>query len=245
MKGVDEELKDQFESSFLQTVDSKAADALAILERDDPAYKWNSNERSAWTRFILALMFRMPEDVQDMKALTALYMTRTDDDVEALYAAKRTEKHAKTFAEYLKQEPHLLDNISFEFIGGLMNLERVGRDINNFNWHTLRTLDAEFELLTSDRPLLIDPVIGDPNARILLPIGPRRIFVGMRQGELRPRNEKDQNEITFRLNKAVVEGAVRYVYGTDDRQLRFVQNRMGISPEERSTSRLLRSQRGN
>jgi hypothetical protein len=68
MKGLKDELKDQFEALFLSPVDSKAADALSIMEKDDSAHIWNSEERSAWTRFLLSLLMRMPEDIRDLKA---------------------------------------------------------------------------------------------------------------------------------------------------------------------------------
>lgn len=40
-------------------------------------------------------------------------------------------------------------------------------------------------------------------------------------------------ELAVECNSHIVEPAVKYVYGTDDRQLRFVQNRFGRTPQPR------------
>jgi hypothetical protein len=47
----------------MQKVDSLAADAHKKLLRN-PSTPWSSDMRSAWTRFIVSLLFRNPEAIE-------------------------------------------------------------------------------------------------------------------------------------------------------------------------------------
>src|SRR6266702_584623 len=52
----------RIEQGFMQRVDSLAAQALAMLENDESRITPNSKLRSAWSRFIMSLLMRTPED---------------------------------------------------------------------------------------------------------------------------------------------------------------------------------------
>jgi hypothetical protein len=242
LKGLPGELRDQFERLLLKEVDTKAADALVKLEQDVASQHWSADERSAWTRFLLALMFRMPEDVADLKAYSKIIMTKSEPEFDVKYAALRQKDDPDSWAEWLKEkDPHLVENQALRLSQYLMNHERIGKDINNFRWYTIRTLQSDYELVTSDRPLVITGM-GENNSVIYLPIGPRRIFAAVREGGIKELSANEQTAIAKSVNISSVEGAVKYVYGTDDRQLRFIQNRMGKNQKSRWASRLLQKE---
>lgn len=240
MRGLPNELKDQFEKLFLQPVDTKASDALAILESDGISHKWRSEERNAWTRFILSLMLRMPEDIENLKAISVSYLNRSDPATEARYAEVRKQNDPDTFGEWLaKNDPHVAANAGFRIALKLMDHEKIGEDISNMEWHSITTQGANHELLTSDRPLVMTTNFGINDAFLLIPIGPRRLFLATRQKSAKKLIEQsDVDALTTKVNTHVVEAANKYVYGTDDSQLRFVQNRMGTKPIERLAARL-------
>ena len=62
----------------------------------------------------------------------------------------------------------------------------------------------------------------------MLPVGPRHVFVAVNTAEmedvLRLRSPAD---FARALNDQTVRSAHTYVYGSDDGQLRFVDNRLG------------------
>jgi Protein of unknown function (DUF4238) len=106
-------------------------------------------------------------------------------------------------------------------------------------WNTRKTLDAEFEFLTSDRPVLMTASISETNAYILLPIGPRRLFVAVKdQPTMNLLQNKRQDDLVRAVNRQVVAHAVKYAYGTDAAQLRFVQNHLSTVKFEPLFSRL-------
>jgi hypothetical protein len=156
--------------------------------------------------------------------------------MEARYAAARKPEDPPTFLGWLhRNEPNLADNAALQMGKVLMDHDRIGADINNFKWSTITTHGARFDLLTSDRPIVMPLSLGRKDAFILMPIGPRRAFLATRQ----PRSF-DANDLTMRLNRAVVGAAIKYVYGTDEKQRSFIQKRFGSSPVERVLARLRR-----
>ena len=66
------------------------------------------------------------------------------------------------------------------------------------------------------------------NAHIVLPISPTTIFIAAKERKtfdyIRALRSDD---LVRSVNNKVAEQAVKYVYGTDDSQLRFVKNRLG------------------
>ena len=233
MRGLSPSLIDQFESLFLSPVDSKAADALSILEQNDPPHVWTSDERSAWTRFILTLVMRMPSDVADLKQIVADDWSKPDANIEEQYRQMKSDTDPPTIREWLAaNDPNFVENSSFQIALSLMDHASIGRDINNFIWQVRNTVGARYELLTSDRPVVHTESLGGANAALVVPIGPRRAFIATRTKELTAEFRRlEVNELTSMVNEEVVQGANRYVLGSNDRQLRYVQNRLGTAPK--------------
>jgi hypothetical protein len=59
-----------------------------------------------------------------------------------------------------------------------------------------------------------------------MPISPDRIFVAVHSEAMARAIDKQAN-LVERLNDRIVRQARRYVYGTNDAQLRFVERRLG------------------
>lgn len=237
MQGLPGPLQDQFERLFLSPVDSKAAEALNMMERGE--MNWTADLRSGWTRFILTLLLRMPEDVADMKALAQWHFFH-DEDVEKRYRSLRRESDPDTWAMWVeKRDPHLVGNAAFRIAQKLMDHEKIGTDINHFSWSLVKTDHCRFELLTSDRPVTMSSNLSLPDAFILLPIGPRRLFLACR--EPFSVDSKRVEKLATLSNKHVVDGAVSYVYATTSAARRYVEKNMGSQPVERIVARLRRN----
>lgn len=106
---------------------------------------------------------------------------------------------------------------------------RVLDAISNMKWFLVRTNNLRFPLLTSDRPIVMTNGIGLPHSHMIMPVSPRHIFVAASSdAEIAKLKQfwKD-GMMTTALNDFVVRQARKYVYGTDDSQLRFVANRLG------------------
>ncbi|UYQ73553.1 DUF4238 domain-containing protein [Pelagibacterium flavum] len=121
----------------------------------------------------------------------------------------------------------------------LIDGKGVGEKMNALTWAVIDTTGAEHELLTSDRPIIRTNGLMAENGHLALPIGPRKLFLAAKDVETVDRiSSIPTAELVTEANRQVVEFAVRFVYGTDDRQLRFVQNRMATKEQPRIVSGL-------
>jgi hypothetical protein len=67
-----------------------------------------------------------------------------------------------------------------------------------------------------------------PDAHIAIPLSPKLLFLATKNDETRRAiASMSDDQIVGTVNHKVSEQAIRYVYGIDDRQLRFVANRLG------------------
>ncbi len=97
-------------------------------------------------------------------------------------------------------------------------------------WMVLTDPKPRFQLLTSDRPLLVTNGIGHPNGQIILPISPFHIFVATNnvQTENHIRTVWNTRQAIPQVNHRVSCQSRKYVYGSDDLQLSFVSKRLGL-----------------
>ena len=181
-----------------------------MMERGEPA--WTTDLRSAWTRFILTLLLRMPEDVIALKGLAESYLIH-GDDIEIKYRQLRSNDDPTSWTKWLETNaPNVIESAKFRIARSLMNHEKIGTDINNLTWSLVNTNQCRFEMLTSDRPVTMSSNMALEDAFILVPVGPRRFFLACRKGP--SIDAKMAESVVTNSNKYVVTRAVKFVYGT-------------------------------
>jgi hypothetical protein len=98
----------------------------------------------------------------------------------------------------------------------------------SFKWRTATVHSAKYPLLTSDRPVIMTNGLVRPDAHIVLPISPRHLFIATKNEEtFQAISSMPTEQLAKAVNNQVAQQAHKFVYGTDDRQLRFVANRLG------------------
>jgi hypothetical protein len=111
----------------------------------------------------------------------------------------------------------------------ILDSKDVGTELNRMFWGVIQFHRLRHPLLTSDRPLIMTNGIKHSHGHIILPISPDRIFFAARSQKVGSEIDRlckiETTSVGF--NDRIVSQARRYVYGTDDRQLRFVSNRFG------------------
>jgi hypothetical protein len=170
------ELADILEHRFFKTVDNDAAMTLEMLNRDYVDF----TNRSDWSRFIMSQMNRSPEGIQRIGQIVADGFAR---DLENLirenYDELRTENDLPTFEEFrFTTNQADIDRTHLLVLSRVMNSQLVGTFLNRMRWPVIRTLRSNYPLLTSDRPLVMTNGLNRPEAHLLLPISPVRIFAG-------------------------------------------------------------------
>jgi hypothetical protein len=227
--GLPREEEQYLEDVFYKVADDDAARALRILLAPPP-WTMTLKERSGWSRFIISLMLRNPEAVEKHTKVAVELFRESVPRIEELYEKKRRPEDPLTYAEYAQiHGPNPEGRTIVRILQGLVDNEELGRKLNSMRWMVLSERDPPYQLLTSDRPLLVTNGIGRPEGHIIMPISPFHIFVATT-------NEQTENEIRElwrrrvaipQINDRVACQSRKYVYGADDSQLLFVSKRLG------------------
>jgi hypothetical protein len=229
MPGLPPEKAQQIEQGFMQLLDSQAAEALSALENDDPRMKTDSRLRSAWSRFIMSLLLRAPNDIAALKAGVMEEWLRAIPDLEAQYAAKRSPEDPATFAEYfMSRSPDEVARWAISLAPKLMDHSGIVALLNNMRWLVVRIASETGEFITSDRPVVMSWTLTEEHAYLFLPIGPKTLFIAVNDKEtqriVEARDPAERVEVT---NQFVAGRAIKYVYALSDAPLEFVRQHMG------------------
>ena len=105
-----------------------------------------------------------------------------------------------------------------------MDHSGIGQIINNMRWKVLDFAGCGVPLVTSDRSVWMTATLAEPDAFIMMPLGPTRLFVATRETEtmlrIAAQNRRQQAE---NLNKTYVCHAVKFVFGVDGKTKDLVQ----------------------
>jgi hypothetical protein len=236
LRGFPETLAHQIEEGFFKPADNAAHDAMVQLESGGVEGRWTAARRSAWTRFILSLLMRAPEDIDHIRSYWGRYMTEASPNEEAHYAQIREADDPATFAEYLAS-PAAGERVEagmFELLIKMVDNANIGPVINGLHWSVIDIPRSHFQFLTSDRAVYRPFGLGHDDAQIALPIGPYRLFVAARDPSLaRKIRSQPPAALAKFMNTQTVYSAVRYVFGCSTAQITFVQNYFGSFPQPR------------
>jgi Protein of unknown function (DUF4238) len=216
------------EEVFFQIADDGAARVLKKFLR--PPCTLNTKQRSAWSRFIMALMVRNPECLEKYKKVAVEIFQDSLPSIEAAYAKDRKPTDPPTYAEYANLHgPNPAARTIVRVVQHLADNPDLGLQLNRMRWTVLHNPNLKTELLTSDRPWLTTNGIGPPKGELLIPISPFHLFVATNnwETEMKVRAVWDAGEAVEAVNDRVASQARKYVYGTDDKQFEFVSTRLG------------------
>jgi len=212
------------EKQFMQTVDSGAAEAMtALLKQAEPV---GDNEPDwmriiYWARFIYSLSLRNPEQIRVVQ--------RSLDEGSFSVTAASQEEIKRANETKSKIRVRKIAAPAQFWLPNLINSEPAIRAIaDNMMWFTYHVGAAKHSVLTSDRPVIMSKGLDGPNAHLVMPISPAAIFFAVRdERSLERIKAMDTDELVARVNTGVALQAIKYVYGVDDSQLRFVEKRLG------------------
>jgi hypothetical protein len=228
------------EDVFFQIADDAAAQALRIL-LTPPPWSFTTRVRSGWSRFIMSLMVRTPESLQKYKEAAAIIFKEALPRIEESYAKERGPDDPLTDAEYAQcHGPNPAGRTIVRVVQELADNKELGRRINSMRWMVLSEPNPRFELLTSDRPMLVTNGIGPPNAELIMPISPFHVFVATNNIETENKIRAvwlNKQAIPI-INERVASQSRKYVWGTDDKQLAFVAKRLGLAYQADPTESL-------
>ena len=225
VEGLPDDVAHEMESEFLSPVDSRAAQALIAMQADK---EFSTAQRLAWASFVATLLSRMPEDIDLVKKIIRELAQTILPGFQPIFERLRPENETRTFQQMTDELVGRSNQRAINFARRIMSNDRLIRGIAAMEWSILTFQSAKFEFLTSDRPVIYTNVLGNDQSHIVLPVGPRRLFIAAKDRKLIDRiRGAGEDALVIATNTHVVGAANKYVYGSNDSQLRFIQNRMG------------------
>ena len=210
---------DIVERKLLQATDDWASRALRLLLNNNIG-SLDANLRSGWARFVISLMRRTPEAVKDLADKLRTSLSEIEE-LRALPGDPNKEEREQMLQGFVEQRQALL-------LQDLLNSELVGGRLINMRWSVVRFERCKHPLLTSDRPFVMTNGIGHADSHIAVPISPNQCFVASANMEVeRQLRAIPGDRFMLILNDKMVRQSRKFVYGIDDKQLRFVTNRFG------------------
>jgi hypothetical protein len=189
---------------------------------------WTTDTRSAWSRFIISLMLRNPEYVARLGAEVVGFFDPTSDELNSKYRKIKRPQDPDTYEEYITKNGHPAGLTSAIAMQTIIDSPRMGGYLNQMRWSVVTFKNPKHALLTSDRPIIMTNGITKSRDHLALPICPLSLFVATNTIESESIIRSiDPRDLMQQINERVASQARRYVYGTDDSQLRFVANRLG------------------
>ncbi len=240
MEGLPDGQKQTIEKNYMfPKVDDPAAKALRVLLGNDTSGLTEAL-RGAWTRFIIASLYRRPAAVTEIGETfkSTLQQNLLQD---SSYEADKQEGDPPTRFEWMQEHhPHVIGDAAKEMVVRVIENGSIGNIIINMQWSTLDMSASRYELLTGDMPHLRYYGLKDPRCTILFPLTPTKLFIAThdRKAE-RNINRRSKTEVVKSVNDEVARLAERFVFGRTASHLQFVANRLG-----RTRARLLGSPNG-
>jgi hypothetical protein len=225
--GVEFEAASHLERRFFLQTDNDASQAPASIEIDPktPLDQWL---RSGWSRFVMSLIHRAPEEVAIFFREVGKHVAFAEREFEENYETRRLPTDPDTFADFRLQRPSNPEGrAAAMLIQQVIDSQLVGNHLNRMIWTILQP-PSSYSFLTSDRPVIMTNGLSKPDSHLALPIGPRRLFIASNQQAIVDDvSARKPDDLVAFVNDRVVKQARRFVIGIDDRQLRFVANRFG------------------
>ncbi|QND70833.1 DUF4238 domain-containing protein [Tardiphaga robiniae] len=209
------ELAQHVEDVFLKYADNTASLALRILLNG--RNNWTNELRSGWSRFLIGLIIRHPDMLEEVKAAVLANWESTGAATQEQYEAMREAHHPPTFDEYIqKAEPHIRSKIAINMIIKAIDNEQLGNHFNSMHWASIDVTSASTRLLTSDRPLQYSRLMF-PDGFIALPISPTRLFVAANsETSIVNLTTGNRDTIVNNVNLFVTSRARKFVFASDE-----------------------------
>ncbi len=215
----------------MKSIDNWASKALCqMMEDGQLPGRLDPSRALGWCQFLYSLIVRSPEHLDRMREkLATLDPESIIESIRDDYPRVRGQSDPMTFDEYKKEfikKPFQVP--ATRVLPELVRSKRVVSVLASFKWQTATVNTAKYPLLTSDRPVIMSNGLLQLDAHIVLPISPRRLFIATRTEDTFQYFQKmNQNDLAHAVNNQVCQQAQKFVFGCDDRQLRFVSNRLG------------------
>ena len=226
ISGVDEDKRQLIETQFFsEQIDNPAAQIIQELV-EQRVGRLTLEQHVLFACFLMSLRARHPGAIEMAReqgaSLLRSHLGRNPEEYEAL----RAEGDPSTLNEWADHHiPVRVQNFGLDVVQKVITHPEVSRRLSESRWSVVgfTSADGRHRLLTSDRPCILKGNLVDGSFLIVLPLSPNHVFLACND----PRSEEylrhlPPDGLVTAINQEVVSSAAKYVYGTDDGQVQFV-----------------------
>ncbi|MCC8954395.1 DUF4238 domain-containing protein [Bradyrhizobium sp. Pear77] len=214
----DDEAANTIETLVMGPVDHNAAIAHQYILRDD-LKSIPGPIRDAWSRFLVGLLLRTPENI------TNAYEKMMNP----------TEREKGEIREILGAEPALEDltpiemkRVTLRVLVEMIRGTGVEDEISKMKWSIYNLRSSALEFFTSDRPVVMTRGIGRKGGHLVIPISPKKLFLAFAdidiEQEIKSRSAAD---LVGTVNNRIVRRAIKFAWSTSTKPLDFMQRHLG------------------
>lgn len=234
--GVPDDRANELEDKFWRMIDQWGADCLEILESKDPASE-SKLVRERWVVFIMALLIRNPMRIKEINEEAKDHYANGFEMFREDYEKLKRAYEPETYDAFMKLfDGEGMSELGAQIVRYLSFNKPVIDYILSMQWHVVSLSNLTAPLLTSDNPLIRYKGLKRVDGLLVLPLNPYEFFVAFNIGEIDMKTWISDSiatgQFTKAMNKYVVERAITYVYGSDDKQKEFVERFLGAAPYE-------------
>lgn len=209
---------------------------------DDPASKvlrrlcagelhaLDQDERSSWTRLILAQWMRTPTMIERLRrdGREALLRELQRDPHE--YLAVRGDDEHPTLEAWTTSNARGLDEIVAlgRVLPQMINSKDAGDTIINMRWEVLDLTSSPVDLLTSDQPVVRIEGLKSSECLIVMPLDRVRLFVASHYDRRFTRVRA--RDLAMAANRTMVSAAHERVFGSGDHHRPLVEKLLRNTP---------------
>jgi hypothetical protein len=226
--GVSPDRAQKIESVWFNQVDHQGSVSLAQL-LSAPEQGWNSDSRSAWSRFVISIIHRTPENLEAFKESIRLIWKDAVPKVQEGYEKIRKENDPARYEDYAQTtDPFVVEKSAIHAIQSAIDNKITGHFMNNMHWRVFDLKGSNFSLLISDALLVMSNGLKKPDGHIVMPLSPKKLFVATYKKEFLSEFERlSPQQLSRRMNQLVVGRAKRFVVAPNRDQEAFIEKRFG------------------
>jgi uncharacterized protein DUF4238 len=213
---VDKAISTYLEGTFFKITDNLASVALAIIEGGQSQWStFDVETRSAWTRFIISLLYRNPEQIKRLIEIVSRFIELTKPNYEREY--EKLVDADRSFDDFWRERVSTIIAKSWiRLTQTTIDSRLVGAHFNSLVWR-VTDLKSTHTLLTGDRPIIMTNGMSMPNSHLAIPIGPRRLFTASPTSEIADNLRCQKGDEVARLvNERIIRQARRFCIGANE-----------------------------
>ena len=230
LPGATEDTKQNVEKAFMAFLDNEAVQARdMMLAGQIPR---DAKRREAWTRFLLSMIFRNPEEMAKFKLRFQDELLKPDAAIQAGYDEHKDAGDPETFEQWIMaNRPAHVERSAILLMTKLVQRDNVNYLLRTMHWRVIDTSLVTRRLMTSDRPILMSKGLVHYSGHFALPISPTKLFLACTAVAFADQFcAMPTGKIVREINRIVIGQGRKFIYGLDDSSMTEVRQQMGKLP---------------